>query len=108
MSKRSIGMLAAGLVAGATLVGVPTFALADSDASTGTSGSDMSTVMNDPAFVERMKEVMSEMMSDEKLQEQMRSMMGDMGGMSNGNMGDMGGMSKGDMGQGGADGSSGN
>ena len=102
MSKRSIGMLAAGLVAGATLVGVPTFAFADSDTSTGTSGSDMSTVMNDPAFVERMKEVMSEMMSDEKLQEQMRSMMGDMGGMSEG---DMGGMSEG---QGGTDGSSGN
>lgn len=109
MSKRSIGMLAAGLVAGATLVGVPTFAFAESDTSTSTSGSDMSTVMNDPAFIGRMKEVMSEMMSDEKLQEQMRSMMGDMGGMSEGDMGDMGDMGDGQgQGQGGTDGSSGN
>jgi long-subunit fatty acid transport protein len=94
MTRRSIVTLAAGVLAGAAIVGVPTFALADSDSGGGTSGSDMAAVMDDPAFVDRMKTLMSEMMSDPELQEQMRSMMGDMGDMSGEgmDMGDMGGM----------------
>ena len=53
----------------------------------GMSGSDMGSMMEDPAFLQRAKTFMSEMMSDPTLQEQMRSMMGDMGDMSG-----MGGM----------------
>ena len=93
MTRRSIMTLAAGALAGAAIVGVPTFALADSESAGRTSDSDMAAVMDDPAFVDRMKTVMSEMMSDPQLREQMRSMMGDMGNMSGEgtDMGDMGG-----------------
>jgi len=95
MTRRSIVTLAAGVFAGAAIVGVPTFALADSESGGGTSGSEMAAVMDDPAFVDRMKTLMSEMMSDSELQQQMRSMMGDMG-----HMGGMSGesMDMGDMG----------
>lgn len=87
MNKRTIMAVAAGVVAGATLMGVPAFALADARTDTGTA-SDMTAVMEDPEFVERMAAVMSEVMSDEELQGQMRSMMSNMGGMSMDGMGD--------------------
>lgn len=82
MNKRTIMGVAAGVVAGATLMGVSTSALADPPADPGPAGSDMAAVMEDPDFADRMVAVMSEMMSDEKLQDQMRSMMSEMGGMS--------------------------
>lgn len=98
MNKRMIMGVAAGVVAGATLMGVPTLALADRPTDPGPAGSDMAAVMEDPDFADRMAAVMSEMMSDEKLQDQMRSMMSEMGGMSGadhmsgGDMQDAGGM----------------
>lgn len=100
MTKRSIGMLAAGLVAGATLVGVPTFAFASSDQGTespssGTNsdlGSKMGTLMNDDTFIKQMTDMMSKVMSDKQLQDQMGSIMGGMGDMSGG-MGSMDGSS---------------
>lgn len=82
MSKRMIMAVAAGVVAGATVVGVPALAYAGGDATAGIRGADMGSMMEDPAFLENAKAFMSEMMSDPSLQEQMRSMMGDMGGMS--------------------------
>ena len=87
MSKQTIMAVVAGVVAGATVVGVPALAYAGSDSTGSTSGSDMSSMMEDPALLENAKALMSEMMSDPTLREQMRSIMGDMGGMS-----DMGGM----------------
>lgn len=83
MNKRVIVALTAGVVAGATVVGVPAFAYASSESDSGVTGPDMSSMMEDPAFLERAKAFMSEMMSDPELQEQMRSMMdmGDMGDM---------------------------
>jgi hypothetical protein len=98
MNKRSIVTLAAGVVVGGAIIGIPAAALASSDSDTSGAGSDMGTMMNDPAFFEGMKTLMSDMMSDSQMQEQMRSLMEGMGGMSGG---DMGGMSGGDMGNGG-------
>ena len=92
MRKRMIMAVAAGVVAGATVVGVPALAYAGGDSpGGGVSGADMGSMMEDPALLERAKAFMSEMMSDPTLQEEMRSMMGDMGDM--GEMGDMSGMS---------------
>ena len=88
MTKRMIMAVAAGVVAGATVVGVPVLAYAGGDSAGGAPASDMGSMMEDPAFRENAKAFMSEMMSDPALREQMRSMMGDMGGMS-----DMDGMS---------------
>ncbi|CCH87038.1 conserved exported protein of unknown function [Modestobacter italicus] len=87
MRKRTIMAVAAGVVAGATVVGVPTLAYAGDDSGGGMSGSDMGSMMEDPAFLEQAKTFMSEMMSDPTLREQMRSMMDGMGDMSG-----MGGM----------------
>ena len=93
MSKPTIVAVAAGVVAGAIVVGVPALAYAGSDSAGATNGSDMSSMMEDPAFREDAKAFMSEMMSDPNLREQMRDIMGDMGGMSDmGGMGGMGGM----------------
>lgn len=78
MNKRIALALASGVVAGATVVGVPAFAYATSDSDGGTSAPDMSSMMSDPEFRDSAKAFMSEMMSDPQLREQMRSMMGDM------------------------------
>ncbi len=89
MTKRTVLAVAAGVVAGATLVGVPAFAYADTD--TGAADSAMEAGMDDPAFVERMKEAMTEMMSDPQMQQQMQDHMRDMGDAM-GNMPPMDGM----------------
>ncbi|TFV79391.1 hypothetical protein E4P39_01755 [Blastococcus sp. CT_GayMR19] len=90
MSKRSIVAVAAGVIAGATVVGVPALAYAGADAGAGPAGSDMGSMMDDPAHIDRMKAFMSERMSDPQMQEQMRSMMDGMGDMSDEGMGHMG------------------
>ena len=90
MSKRTIVAVAAGVIAGATVVGVPAWAYAGADSATDAAGSQMSSMMDDPAFFDRMKAAMSEMMGDPQMQEQMRSMMDGMGAVSDGRMGHMG------------------
>lgn len=101
MNKRSIVTLAAGVVVGGTLIGVPAVALAGSGSNTSGSGSNMSSMMDDPAFFNRMKTLMSDMMSDPQLQKQMRSTMDGMGGMSGAGMGShMGGTTAGPQGPG--------
>jgi hypothetical protein len=85
LTKRTVLAVAAGVVAGATVVGVPAFAYAD--AGNGPADSRMESVMDDPAFFDRMKDSMTEMMSDPQMQDQMRTMMEDMS-----SMGGMGGM----------------
>jgi hypothetical protein len=95
LTKRTVLAVAAGVVAGATVVGVPAFAYAD--AGNGVADSHMESVMDDPEFFDRMKDFMTEMMSDPQMQEQMqdhmRSMMESMEDMpSMGGMGDMGDM----------------
>ncbi|MCF6735865.1 hypothetical protein [Blastococcus sp. KM273129] len=75
MSKRTIIAVATGVIAGATVVGVPAFAYADAASETGTADSHMESVMEDPAFYDRMMAAMSDMMSDPQMQEQMRDHM---------------------------------
>lgn len=91
MSLRAIGQVGAGVIAGAVLVGVPTWALANDSDPGSSSGSSqamspaacqqvMTTMMNDPALRRQMASMMADAMSQ----------MGDMKGMSN--MGGMKGM----------------
>lgn len=88
MSKRMIMAVAAGVVAGATVIGVPVAAFAAGDSPSGTSGSSaapsqMSAMMNDPTAYNQAKAFMSKMMSDPQLVQQMRSMMSGVNGMGN-------------------------
>jgi hypothetical protein len=78
MNKRTIMAVATGVLAGATVVGVPAFAYADAASGTEAAHSHMESVMDDPAFFDRMKAAMSDMMSDPQMQEQMREHMGTM------------------------------
>ena len=92
MSKRTIIAVATGVIAGATVVGVPAFAYAD-----GVSGAEAvdchtKSVMEHPAFYDRMMAAMSDMMSDPRMQEQMRDHLETMMGGMHGRMDDMHGM----------------
>lgn len=105
MSKRIVLAVAAGVVAGATVIGVPTFAFATASdsgdsAGRGTSGSQMTSTMTDPAFVNSAKQLMSTMMSDPHLQQQMRSMMGGISGTGGAPGGMLGGSPSGQTGSG--------
>lgn len=111
--KSMTAFVAAGALAGAALVGIPTLAAADrpaeetqSERGAGSGEKDMQEMgaaMSDPQFQEQMKSAMSAMMSDEEMREQMSAMMskamgnmddqmggGDMGGSGMGGMGGMG------------------
>ncbi len=73
--KRTVANVAVGMVAGAALVGVPTYAVAGQDDDPSGHRSEMGQMMSDPDLREGMKSMMSEMMSDPELRRQMRSMM---------------------------------
>ena len=92
MSKRTIIAVATGVVAGATVVGVPAFAYADAVSGAESADSHMESVMEDPAFYDRMMAAMSDMMSDPRMQEQMRDHMETMMEGMHGRMDGMGGM----------------
>lgn len=112
MTKRRTGLLAAGVLAGAAIVGIPTLALAQPETPPGQAATEtgseamqeMGSMMSDPQFRDQMATFMGEMMSDQQLREQMRSMMSDaMGDMGSGRMVDMmggSGMGESDMGSG--------
>lgn len=80
MNNRTIIAVATGVIAGATVVGVPALAYADpvSGADTASSDGPMESVMDDPAFYDRMMAAMSELMSDPEMQERMRDHMSSM------------------------------
>ena len=88
MTKRTIAMVGAGVLAGAALVGIPSLIQAGqatpAPAPTASdAASDMEQIMSDDEFRQQMISFMSEMMSDPELKEQMSSMMSDsMSGMS--------------------------
>lgn len=89
MSKRIIAAVATGVVAGATVIGVPVAAFAATGTPGGSSGSgaatsQMSTIMNDPASYNQAKAFMSKVMSDPQLVQQMRSVMSGVGTMTGG------------------------
>lgn len=81
MTKRTIATAAAGVLAGAALIGVPGLAWASQPGAQRSQNhdgqsSDMGAMMADPQFQDQMTTFMSEMMSDAELQ-QMHSMMSD-------------------------------
>lgn len=81
--RRTVANVAVGMVAGAMLVGVPTYAVASQDDSSHRHSDHMGKMMSDPEMRKEMKSFMSDMMSDRELRKQMRSMMSDaMEGMS--------------------------
>jgi len=97
MAKRMTATVAASVVAGAALVGVPGLALASQTNDTERQSSKMGAMMSDPQFRKQMKSLMSEMMSDPRLKQQMRSMMAGMGGTSTKGGGSMSDMTGRDM-----------
>jgi tRNA-dihydrouridine synthase len=94
--KRMAATAAAGVLAGAALVGVPSLALANQSEAGSGQGSEVGQMMSDPEFRDEMTRMMSEMMADPELQGQMRSMMSgmmqDMPGMDHMHEGSMPGM----------------
>ena len=76
MAFRSIAQVAAGVVAGAVLVGAPTWAVASQQDDPPDPPSDMSSMMGD-SHSKMMMDEMSAMMKDPEMREQMRSMMSD-------------------------------
>lgn len=83
MAARSIVQVAAGVVAGAALVGIPTWAVASQPDDASGSRSDMAQMMSSSQSHRHMMDSMSTMMDDPQMREQMRSMMSDaMGEMS--------------------------
>ena len=99
MNIRSIAQVAAGVLAGAVLVAVPSWAAGGQQDDTSSPGSDMSSMMNSPESHNEMMGSMSKMMNDPEMRKEMRSMMSDsMGEMSGMNAG-MSGHGKSDMGQ---------
>ncbi len=83
--KRTVAKVAVGVVAGAVLVGAPTYAVASQEDSSHQHSSSMGEMMPDPEMRTEMKSFMSDMMSDPEHRRQMRSMMSEtMKGMSMG------------------------
>ena len=77
MVVRSIVQVVAGVVAGAVLVGVPTWAVAGQQDDSPSSSSDMSAMMSSPESQHQMMGSMSKMMEDPEIRKQMRSLMSD-------------------------------
>ncbi|MBA3265683.1 MAG: hypothetical protein H0T14_04825 [Nocardioidaceae bacterium] len=98
MDLRRFMQVTAGVVAGAALVGVPTWAVGGQDEDDAKSASDTATMMSDSQGQTQMMDMMSEMMSDPKMRRQMRSMMSDAMGQMHG-MGDQMGERGSGMGQ---------
>lgn len=90
MAVRSIAQVVAGVVAGAVLVGVPTWALASEPDDSPSSSSDVMGMMSSPASPHESIGSMSKMMDDPEMRSRMRSMMSDsmdqMSGMLAGGM----------------------
>ena len=85
MEIRSLAQVTAGVLAGAALVGIPTWATADPNDTAPPSRSGMSSMMTSEQSQEQMVGSMSKMMDDPTMRKQMRSIM-------SGAMGDMSGM----------------
>lgn len=103
MTVRSIVQVVAGVVAGAVLVGVPTWAAAGQHDDSPSSSSDMTAMMSSPESQHQMMGSMSKMMDDPEMRKQMRSLMSDsmdeMSGMRGGMQGGMSGHRESGMGQ---------
>jgi len=86
MEIRSVAHVTAGVLAGAALVGIPTWATADPNDTAPPSRSGMSSMMTIEQSQEQMVDSMSKMMDDPTMRKQMRSLMAgamsDMSGMA--------------------------
>jgi len=96
MTKRMIAYVAAGVLGGGALVGVPSWALASQQASENDQEPGTGMMMSDSMSLDQMKTMMSEMMDDAQMRKQMRAMMSktmdESSGKGNGKS-DMGGQS---------------
>jgi len=99
MVVRSMVQVVAGVVAGAVLVGVPTWAVAGQQDDGPSSGSDMTAMMSSPESQDQMMGSMSKMMDDPEMRKQMRSLMSDSMDEMSGMQGEMSGHGKSGMGQ---------
>ena len=94
MAFRSIAQVAAGVVAGAVLVGVPTSAVASQEGDDLGSPSDTTSMMGDSdsqmmkSKSKSMSMMMRMMMKDPEMRDQTRSMMSDVMGDMSGSMGE--------------------
>jgi len=77
MVIRTMSQVAAGVVAGALLVGGPAWAVASQDHSDAGSNTDMSQMMSGDQSQRHMMSSMSKMMKDPEMRNEMRSMMAD-------------------------------
>lgn len=77
MAIRTISQVLAGAVAGAVLVGVPTWAVASQQGGDSVSRTDMSQKMSGPQAQDQMMRSMSKMMNEPKMRKEMASMMSD-------------------------------
>ncbi len=99
MVVRSIVQVVAGIVAGAVLVGVPTWAVAGQQDDSPSSSSDMTAMMSSRDSQHQMMGSMSKMMDDPEFRKQMRSLMSDSMDEMSGKPGEMSGHGKSAMGQ---------
>ena len=77
MVIRTMSQVAAGVVAGALLVGGPAWAVASQDHSDAGSNTDMSQMMSGDQSQRHMMSSMPQMMKDPEMRNEMRSMMAD-------------------------------
>lgn len=77
MVIRTMSQVAAGVVAGAVLVGVPAWAVASQDGSDSATNTNMSQMMSGEQSQRQMMSSMSGMMKDPEMRKEMRSMMAD-------------------------------
>ncbi len=83
MAIRTAAHVAAGVLAGAVLAGVPTWAVASQDDVDSSTSTDMSQMMSDGQPPDQMMRSMSSMMKDSAMRKEMVSMMSEaMGEMS--------------------------
>lgn len=75
MAIRAAAQIAAGVLAGAVLVGVPTWAVASQDDADSSSPTDMSPMMPGAQSRDQMTSSMSTMMKDSAMRKEMASMM---------------------------------
>lgn len=99
MAVRSIVQVVAGVVAGAVLVGVPTWAAAGQHDDSPSSSSDMTAMMSSPESQHQLMGSMSKMMDDPEIRKQMRSLMSDSMDEMSEMQGGMSGHRKSGMGQ---------
>ena len=77
MAIRTISQVLAGVVAGAVLVGAPTWAIASQQGGDSASRTHMSQKMSGPQEQDQMMRSMSKMMNEPKMRKEMASMMSD-------------------------------